>query len=76
MDTTCRVLILAAQLGVPPKEVPPAIVGGLLEIKRKMGLPDARFGDNQPPAPAGVRDEQQVRLITDLVMKTLAAADR
>ena len=75
MDTTCRVLILAAQLGVPPKEIPPAIVGGLLEIKRKMGLPDARFGDNQPPAPAGVRDEQQVRLITDLVMKTLAATD-
>jgi L-fuculose-phosphate aldolase len=76
MDTTCRVLILAAQLGVPPKEIPPAIVGGLLEIKRKMGLPDARFGDNQPPAPAGVRDEQQVRLITDLVMKTLAGTDR
>ena len=75
MDTTCRVLILAAQLGVPPKEIPPAIVGGLLEIKRKMGLTDARFGDNQPPAPAGVRDEQQVRLITDLVMNTLAATD-
>ena len=32
MDTTCRVLILAAQLGVPPREIPPAFVGGLLEI--------------------------------------------
>ena len=76
MDTTCRVLILTAQLGVPPREIPPAIMGGLLEIKRKMGLPDARFGDNQPSPIIGAQEEDQIAAITDLVMRMLAENGR
>ena len=53
MDTTCRVLMLAAQAGLKPQEIPPATVGGLLAIKRTLGLPDARFGGDQPEARHG-----------------------
>jgi hypothetical protein len=76
MDTTCRILLLAAQLGVPPREIPAATVGGLLALKKTLGLPDARFGDDQPAAAMGTQEEALVRSITDIVMKTLAAADR
>jgi len=76
MDTTCRVLMLAAQAGLQPRAIPPATVGGLLAIKRQLGLPDARFGDDQPAAAMGTQEEALVRTITDIVLKTLAGADR
>jgi L-fuculose-phosphate aldolase len=47
-DTYCRTLILAAQLGSPINHIPANKVGDLLEIKRNLGLPDARFGDPPP----------------------------
>jgi L-fuculose-phosphate aldolase len=43
IDTYCRTLMLAAQLGAPIKEIPAAKIIELLEIKKKLGLPDARF---------------------------------
>jgi L-fuculose-phosphate aldolase len=76
MDTTCRVLILTAQLGVRPTEIPAATVGDLLAMKKELGLPDARFGDNQPPAADGSQDEEQVRAITEIVMRAIDKADR
>jgi len=70
------VLMLAAQAGLQPQEIPPATVGGLLAIKRTLGLPDARFGADQPEAAMGTQEEVLVRTITDLVLKTLAGSDR
>jgi L-fuculose-phosphate aldolase len=75
MDTTCRVLMLAGQAGLKPQEIPPATVGGLLAIKKKLGLPDARFGDDQPAAAMGTREEALVRAVTDAVMETLGRAE-
>jgi L-fuculose-phosphate aldolase len=43
VDTYCRTLLLAAQIGAPIKRIPADKIGGLLDIKRKLGLPDARF---------------------------------
>ena len=43
MDTTCRILILALSLGVPPAQIPTGKVGDLLAIKRRLGMPDARL---------------------------------
>jgi L-fuculose-phosphate aldolase len=43
VDTYCRTLLLAAQIGAPIKRIPREKIGGLLDIKRKLGLPDARF---------------------------------
>jgi L-fuculose-phosphate aldolase len=76
MDTTCRVLMLAAQAGLRPQAIPQPTVGGLLTIKKKLGLPDARFGDDQPAAAMGTREEVLVRTITDIIVKALADADR
>jgi L-fuculose-phosphate aldolase len=43
VDTYCRTLLLAAQIGAPIKRIPAEKIAGLLDIKRKLGLPDARF---------------------------------
>lgn len=76
MDNTCRVLILTAKFGVPPTEIPASTVGDLLAMKKELGLPDARFGADQPPAADGSQDEQQVRAITDFVIQAIGRADR
>ena len=44
MDTTCRILILASQLGEAPVPIPAGKIGDLLAMKKGLGLPDARFG--------------------------------
>lgn len=44
MDTTCRVLMLAGQLGTPPVQIPLERIGGLMALKKRLGMPDARFG--------------------------------
>ena len=76
MDTTCRVLMLVGQAGLKPQEILPATVGGLLAIKKKLGLPDARFGADQPTAAVGTREEALVRAVTDAVMETLGRGER
>jgi L-fuculose-phosphate aldolase len=43
MDTTCRVLILAAHLGTVPAQIPARQMGGLLALKERLGMPDARL---------------------------------
>jgi len=76
MDTTCRIVILAAQLGVPPEKIPPISekgVDGLLNLKKRLGMPDARFGDEQPSDASYAEVEQDVTAVTDLVMKALTA---
>jgi L-fuculose-phosphate aldolase len=71
MDTTCRVLILTAQLGVSPTEIPASAIDDLLELKKKLGLPDARFDDDQPSDPGEGDAERQVQAITDAVLGAL-----
>jgi L-fuculose-phosphate aldolase len=60
MDTTCRILILAAQMGVTPGQIPSDKVGDLLDLKKRLGMPDARFGGDAcalceaAPEPPGI----------------------
>lgn len=60
MDTTCRILILASSLGVPPTQIPTGKVGDLLAIKKGLGMPDVRITRPEclrcdvPRAPAGI----------------------
>jgi L-fuculose-phosphate aldolase len=59
VDTYCRTLMLAAQLG-PITQFGEDKAGDLLAIKRKMGLPDERFGMKEcqlcdlPDQPSGI----------------------
>ncbi|HEX8984622.1 MAG TPA: class II aldolase/adducin family protein [Bryobacteraceae bacterium] len=47
LDTYCWTLMLAAQLGVPITQFSDEQAGDLLAIKKKLGLPDARFDQNE-----------------------------
>jgi len=71
MDTACRVMILAAQLGVPPAQMPETVVHDLLALKRRLRLPDARFGDDQPPTEHALELDRRVHAITDQVLEAL-----
>jgi L-fuculose-phosphate aldolase len=60
VDTYCRTLMLAAQLGYGITRIPPAKQAVLLEVKKRLGLPDAKFGleecqlCDQPESPGGI----------------------
>ncbi len=43
VDTYCRTLMLAAQLGSPITRIPADKAKALLTVKKRLGLPDARF---------------------------------
>lgn len=43
LETYCWTLLISQQLGVPYTKIPPAKEQDLLEIKKRLGLPDARF---------------------------------
>ncbi len=49
VDTYCWTLMLAAQLGTPISQIPDEKASDLLAIKKKLGLPDARFDLSQCP---------------------------
>ena len=44
LETYCMTLLIASQLGAPITFIPDTKTGDLLEIKKKLGLPDARMG--------------------------------
>jgi L-fuculose-phosphate aldolase len=60
IDTYCRTLMLASQLGAPVTRIPENKAADLLEIKKRMGLPDARLEMkecqlcDQPEFPGGI----------------------
>jgi L-fuculose-phosphate aldolase len=43
VENYCKTLTIASQLGVPIQEIPAHKIGGLLAVKRKLGLPDPRL---------------------------------
>jgi L-fuculose-phosphate aldolase len=46
IETYCKTVMIARQLRSPLKEIPPEKIADLLAIKRKLGLPDARYPDD------------------------------
>jgi L-fuculose-phosphate aldolase len=48
-ETYCKTFLIARQIGRPLKFLPPDKIGELLEIKRRQGLPDSRFGSSEIP---------------------------
>jgi L-fuculose-phosphate aldolase len=43
VENYCKTLVIASQLGVPLKEIPANKIGGLMAMKRRLGLPDPRL---------------------------------
>ena len=60
VDTYCQTLILASHLGAPLTRIPSSKAADLLELKKKLGMPDPRFGLKEcqlcdlPDFPGGV----------------------
>jgi L-fuculose-phosphate aldolase len=86
MDTTCRILILAGQLGAPLRTIPADKLHDLLAFKKRLGMPDARFAPGESPirgaagaaTPAGadmaredIAFEDLVKVVTDQVLAAL-----
>jgi L-fuculose-phosphate aldolase len=44
LETYCATLLIASQLGSPITFIPPDKTSALLDIKKKLGIPDARHG--------------------------------
>jgi L-fuculose-phosphate aldolase len=60
VDTYCHTLVIASHLGAPLTRIPADKAAHLLDLKKKLGMPDARFGleecqlCDQPEFPGGV----------------------
>jgi L-fuculose-phosphate aldolase len=60
LETYCWTLLISSQLGVPYARIPPAKEQDLLAIKKRLGLPDARFSvrervsQNVPERPGAI----------------------
>lgn len=46
IETYCKTIMIAGHLRSPLKEIPPEKIAEILAIKRKLGLPDARYPDD------------------------------
>jgi L-fuculose-phosphate aldolase len=90
VDTYCRTVMLASSLGAPILHIPPDKVGDLLEIKKKLGLPDCRFeeesaaGEPVVAAPGccsngnkgGISADEVERLISNVTAQVLYMLSR
>jgi L-fuculose-phosphate aldolase len=60
VDTYCHTLVIASHLGAPPTKIPAEKAAHLLDLKKKLGMPDARYGlqechlCDQPEFPGGI----------------------
>lgn len=85
VDTYCKTVMIARQLKPNLPEIPPAKVQDLLDIKKKLGLPDARLPEEEAVAEAAstvaasiakslpqVKPEEVERLISSLTEEILA----
>jgi L-fuculose-phosphate aldolase len=52
LETYCWTLLISHQLGVPYAKIPPDKQQDLLAIKKRLGLPDARFDKKEHPREA------------------------
>jgi rhamnose utilization protein RhaD (predicted bifunctional aldolase and dehydrogenase) len=76
VDTYCKTVMIARQLGSPIHEIPADKIADLLAIKKKLGLPDPRLAagetvksnSTRPVAAQGVQTEQLVAALTSQVM--------
>lgn len=48
IETYCKTVMIASQLRSPLNEIPAEKIPDLLAIKRRLGLPDARYTDQEP----------------------------
>ncbi len=85
IETYCKTIVIAGQLRPKLKEIPPEKISDLLAIKRRLGLPDARYPDDSHEVHssdnslvfgseplAGMPEQQEIdRLVDSLAQQVL-----
>lgn len=66
VDTYCKTALIAKQLNPSLPEIPPEKILDLLAIKKRLGLPDARFEDTQKQTTVSKEIGSEVQLADDL----------
>jgi L-fuculose-phosphate aldolase len=70
LDTYCRTLVIAGQIGRPLRPIPGDKIDEILVQKRRAGLPDARLkGEPQLDAPVTQRDPELETLVERVVAR-------
>jgi L-fuculose-phosphate aldolase len=64
MDAYCRTLLLASSLGAPIRNIPPEKIEGILQIKKRLGLTDARMDPRMHQAAPSLLREASREIIT------------
>ena len=75
VETYCKTLTIACQLGVPINEIPADKIGGLLAIKQKLGLPDPRLAKQKLPQtspPSSPAPTPQAKDVNELIASITA----
>ncbi|MGH9664977.1 MAG: class II aldolase/adducin family protein, partial [Bryobacteraceae bacterium] len=71
LDTYCRTVLLAAQVGQPLRRIPKEKISDLLAVKRRLGLPDPRHV--QPPSPSGPEADAEIEILVRSIAEEVAA---
>lgn len=76
VDTYCKTVMIARQLGSPINEIPADKIADLLAIKKKLGLPDPRLAAGETVTttytrPVAARDEEMEQLISALTSQVM-----
>lgn len=71
MDTYCKTYLIARQTGLPLHFIPEDKLRELLELKRRMGLPDVRLAQLPEPSPHAPSSNAEVDRIVEQVVARL-----
>lgn len=71
LETYCRTLLLAAQIGQPLRHIPEEKIAELLAVKRRIGLPDPRHA-GQPTA-AATETSAEIENLVQSIAEEIAA---
>jgi L-fuculose-phosphate aldolase len=72
LETYCQALLISRQLGAPYIKIPPDKEQDLLDIKKRLGLPDARF-EGKAPASQDIK-KPLIRTLSDADVEAIAKA--
>jgi L-fuculose-phosphate aldolase len=76
IDTYCRTLILALQLGSPIRRIPKEKISPLLEIKKKLALPDSRLPSLDSQLETGIANRDHSLISTVVAGRTSEEHER
>ena len=76
LDTYCKTYLIAKQIGAPLSFIPDNKIEEILELKRRLGFPDARLAQTSGPAsPAEGKNTAEIEQLVEQVVARLESRD-